>query len=443
MKKFITLVLIGAFTVSSIYAQWELQSMPFPKGQLQSAKMGDLLYFIGGCDNSLAIVNTVEIYNSLTGSWLLETNISSPRCFTASVGGDSALYVAGGVASWNNVVGSTVLDIYKDGVWSALTLPDSSCFGQALHVGNKILFAGHLKRYDYATSTLVPSDLVFKYDEVTKTMSVDTLSQARTFVAAATDGVIAIFAGGSPGFNQVSDVVDIYNSTTDSWSTATLSQARTNFPGIYAGGKFFFAGGAGPGTNLSYNTVDIFDGTNWTTAQLSDARAGMAACTAGDKVFFTGGGDVNSEALQYTTISSIVDVFDINLNSWSTNYMNYDKCTHTAIGAGNNVYVAGGLSSASVLDAFEIYDVSAGFTEHQSTAELSLYPNPSTGPIQLSGASDLTGSEFIISDLTGRIILSGSIADSRTHIDISQLVSGLYFLNVPGSNQSPIKLIKQ
>jgi len=443
MKKIITLVLIAALTISSSYAQWNLQSMPTPKGQLQSAKMGDLLYFIGGCDENLTIVSTVEVYNSLSGTWLPATNISSPRCFTASIGGDSALYVAGGVASWNDVVGSTVLDIYQNGVWSSLTLPDSSCFGQTLHVGNKILFAGHLKRYNYGTATLVPSDLVFVYDEVTKTMSVDTLSQARTFVAAATDGIMGIFAGGSQGFNKVSNVVDIYNSTTDSWTTDTLSQARTNFAGIYAGGKFFFAGGAGPGTNLSYNTVDIYDGANWTTAQLSEARAGIAACSGGDKVFFTGGGDVNSQSLQYTSVSSVVDIFDVSQNSWTANNMNFAKVTHTAIGAGNNVYVAGGLSGSSVLDAFEIFDATAGIGESSKSGEVMVFPNPASIEIQLQLPSELIGSEYYINDLAGRLILSGKVMNSNTRIDISDLVNGFYFFNISGSSRQSVKLIKQ
>ncbi|HNW90213.1 MAG TPA: T9SS type A sorting domain-containing protein [Bacteroidales bacterium] len=443
MKKIITLVFVVAITINSGYSQWNQQILPSPKGQLQSAKMGDLLYFIGGCDSNFNIVSTVDVYNSFSGTWLPSTNISSPRCFTASVGGDSALYVAGGVSSWSNAVGSTVIDIYKNGVWSSLTLPDSSCFGQALHVGNKILLAGHLKRFNAGTSTLVPSDLVFVYDEVTKSMSVDTLSQARTFVAAATDGIIGIFAGGSQGYNMSSDVVDIYNSITDTWSTATLSQARTNFSGVYAGGKFFFAGGAGPGTNLSYNTVDIYDGTNWSTAQLSAARAGIATCTAGNKVFFAGGGNVNSMQLLYTTASSVVDIYDISQESWSTSNMNFTKVTHTAIGAGNKIFVAGGLSGSSVLDAFEIYDAGTGISESSGSGVLKLFPNPSSGEIQLQLPSEFIGSEFYINDLAGRIILSGKVQNSCTGINISDLVDGLYFLNIPGNKLPAIKLIKQ
>ena len=64
------------------------------------------------------------------------------------------------------------------------------------------MIAGHLKRFNSSLSILVPSDLVFVYDEITQTLSVDTLSQARTFIAAATDGTIAIFAGGSHEFNK-------------------------------------------------------------------------------------------------------------------------------------------------------------------------------------------------------------------------------------------------
>ncbi len=443
MRKLTTFLFVVAFMINSSYSQWILHNMPVPKGQLQSAKMGDLLYFIGGCDENLNMVSTVDVYNAATVTWLPGTNISSPRCFTASVGGDSAVYVAGGLANWSDVYGSKILDIYKNGTWSSQALPDSSCFGQALHVGHKILFAGHLKRFNAVSSILVPSDLVFVYDELTQSMSVDTLSQARTFLAAATNGTIGIFAGGSPGFNQVSDVVDIYNSTTDTWSTATLSQARTNFSGIYAQGKFYFAGGAGPGANLSYNTIDIYDGTNWTTAQLSEARAGVAACTAGNMVFFAGGGDINSEELMYTTSSSMVDVYDISQNIWSTNNMNYTKVTHTAISAADKVYVAGGMEGMTVLDAFEICDVDAGIGESGNPGAVKLFPNPSSGEVHLQLPPEYTGSQFCIHDLTGRLVQEGNILSPNTSIDITRLVNGMYFLNIPGSHMPSVKLVRQ
>lgn len=442
MKKIIALVFLAAFNIPNSFAQWTLQYMPAARGQLQSAMMGDMLFLIGGCDNNLNVVSTVDLYDCATGTWMPPTNLSSARCFTASVGGDSALYIAGGVTGWSNVVGSKVLDIYKKGTWSVLTLPDSSCFGQALHVGNKILFAGHLKRFNPATSTLVPSNLVFVYDELTKTMSVDTLSQARTFVAAATDGIIGIFAGGSSGFNQVSNVVDIYNSVTDTWTTATLSQARTNFAGIYAGGKFFFAGGAGPGLNLSFNTVDIFDGTNWSTSQLSLARAGVVACAAGDKVIFAGGGDVDAQYLQYTNSSSVVDIYNISQGTWTTNSMNATKVTHTGMGAGTKVYVAGGLSGGSALDAFEIYDVTSGIGNSSYKQELKIAPNPSAGEFLVQLPDQFAGSVFCINDLAGRTVHKGTCVNSNTPVDITHLERGIYFLTITGSNLPAIRLIK-
>lgn len=443
MKKIVALVFFTALFISSSYSQWIVQNMPHSRGQLQSAKMGNVLYFIGGCDNNFNPVSTVDVYNSSTNSWLTSTNISSPRCFSASVCGDSALYVAGGVSTWSNVYGSKVLDIYKNGVWTSITLPDSTCFGQALHVGNKIMIAGHLKRFNSSLSILVPSDLVFVYDEITQTLSVDTLSQARTFIAAATDGTIAIFAGGSHEFNKVSDVVDIYNSSTDTWSTATLSQARCNLAAIFAGGKFFFAGGAGQGTNLSYNTVDIFDGTTWTTAELCEARVGLTASSVGDKVFFIGGGNVNSQALLYTSQSSVVDIFDISQNSWSSNFMNYSKVTHTSISAGNKVFVAGGISGSSTLNCLEVYDTTVGVDDSIDQDKGSLFPNPSTDQIYLKIPSDLLGSEFYITNIFGLKILNAKAENNLETINISSFSKGLYFIHFTNNSELSVKFVKQ
>lgn len=443
MKKIVLLVLFSACIVSSLYSQWILQNMPHSRGQLQSAKMGNLLYFIGGCDNNFNLVNTVDIYNALTNSWLTGTNISSSRCFSATVCGDSALYVAGGLTSWNNVCGTTVLDIYRNGIWTSITLPDSTCFGQALHVGNKIMIAGHLKRFNSSTATLIPSDLVFVYDEITKTMSVDTLSQARTFMAAATDGVIAIFAGGSHEFNKVTNVVDIYNSTTDTWSTDTLSQARCNLAGIFAGGKFFFAGGAGPGTDLSYTSVDIFDGTSWTTADLGEARAGLTATNIGDKVFFIGGGDVNSQALLYSNSSSVVDIYDVSENSWANNFMNYSKVTHACSSYGNKVFVAGGISGSTILNGFEVFDISVGIEDFTNQGQYSLYPNPSSNEVTIKIPESQIGSEFYITNIIGMKLFFDKAQNEFETIDISKLPNGLYFVHFVDNLQTSIKFVKQ
>jgi hypothetical protein len=97
-----------------------------------------------------------------------------------------------------------------------------------------------------------------------------TLSQARTFLAAASVGDLAIFAGGTNG--NFLDTVDIYNSATATWSTAKLTQARAYLSATSVGTRAIFAGGR-TSTGFS-NVVDIFDSATaqWTSTTLTSPR---------------------------------------------------------------------------------------------------------------------------------------------------------------------------
>ena len=200
------------------------------------------------------------------------------------------------------------------------------------------MFAGHLKRFNSASEIMIPSDLVFVYDEITQTLSVDTLSQARTFI---------------------------------------------------------------------------------------------------------GGGDVNSQVLLYTSQSSVVDVYDISENSWTSNFMNYSKVTHTSISSGNKVYVAGGISGSTTLNYFEIYDTTVGIDELNDQDKGSLFPNPASHEIFLKIPSDYLGSEFFITNIFGVQLFKANAGFGMETIDISNLSMGLYFVYFENNRSTPLKFIKQ
>jgi hypothetical protein len=73
--------------------------------------------------------------------------------------------------------------------------------------------------------------------------------------------------------------------------------------------------------------------------------------------------------------------------------------------------------------------------------QLSLGPNPATDKVYIGGLKQ--PGTFIISDLTGKKILSGIVSETINSIDIHQLTSGMYILSVysNGSYES-LKLLK-
>jgi hypothetical protein len=70
---------------------------------------------------------------------------------------------------------------------------------------------------------------------------------------------------------------------------------------------------------------------------------------------------------------------------------------------------------------------SAGITPHEH-GEISVFPNPSNGFIQLKINSDLLNNSFNIIDQQGRIIIAGKLTETNTKINIEQLASGVYIL---------------
>ena len=72
-KTFILLILLlnVGWTIP-IHAQngWELMKpMKIPKGGSQSCVIDNMIYVIGGCDSSMATLNSAEVYNTVTDEW--------------------------------------------------------------------------------------------------------------------------------------------------------------------------------------------------------------------------------------------------------------------------------------------------------------------------------------------------------------------------------------
>lgn len=57
-----------------------------------------------------------------------------------------------------------------------------------------------------------------------------------------------------------------------------------------------------------------------------------------------------------------------------------------------------------------------------------VFPNPTGGMLQIEGASK--GAEYSINDITGRILLGGSITSGRAQVDIRSLPNGVYLLRL-------------
>ena len=60
----------------------------------------------------------------------------------------------------------------------------------------------------------------------------------------------------------------------------------------------------------------------------------------------------------------------------------------------------------------------------------------------LAASHDLVGSQYLISDQTGRQVLNGKLVNEVTPVDISQLTPGIYLIQVAGQRRPSVTMIK-
>ncbi|KAJ2725736.1 hypothetical protein GGI07_001104 [Coemansia sp. Benny D115] len=133
------------------------------------------------------------------------------------------------------------------------------------------------------------------------------LSVARSYIAAASAGQYALFAGGRLQDSTYTDVVDIYDKSTGKWTVAHLSSPRSSIGAGSVGGRYaVFAGGMDAEFKV-VGTVDVFDAETgeWSTLDLHTPRGSPQVLDLGDRAAVVGG---LSGDLQY--LSKAVDYID-------------------------------------------------------------------------------------------------------------------------------------
>jgi plastocyanin len=113
----------------------------------------------------------------------------------------------------------------------------------------------------------------------------------------------------------------------------------------------------------------------------------------------------------------------------------------TKLGVGTHYYVCGPHSSEG-MKGIIIVQTMSGVEDKQEGINLSVYPNPSNNIIMIKCGNSLIGNQFYISDQEGRPLLKGKLTDVTTPIDISQLNSGIYLLQIVDQKKQIIKIVK-
>jgi uncharacterized Ntn-hydrolase superfamily protein len=95
----------------------------------------------------------------------------------------------------------------------------------------------------------------------------------------------------------------------------------------------------------------------------------------------------------------------------------------------NNAHIEP-IDSLQVLFNLQHTCSSSGVTDKTADQYLNVYPNPSEDEIAIQVDPSLAGSGFTITDLYGRIVLTGKLRSETVTVDIQQLSAGIYFIRV-------------
>ena len=96
---------------------------------------------------------------------------------------------------------------------------------------------------------------------------------------------------------------------------------------------------------------------------------------------------------------------------------------------------ANGSVNQGVQQAYEIFTV--GLKETNLDIQLVAFPNPTTDYLNLqvseAGGKNLS---YLLTDLQGKQIKTGAIKETETPIDLKELVSGIYFIQINEANKN-------
>eukprot|EP00241_Pyramimonas_parkeae_P003178 CAMPEP_0114236512 /NCGR_PEP_ID=MMETSP0058-20121206/6882_1 /TAXON_ID=36894 /ORGANISM="Pyramimonas parkeae, CCMP726" /LENGTH=721 /DNA_ID=CAMNT_0001348463 /DNA_START=285 /DNA_END=2450 /DNA_ORIENTATION=+ len=276
---------------------------------VSSCAVGSLFLFAGGQGPLGRVVETVDIYDAKKREWRV-ARLQSPRKYISAVGTDSGKAFFGGGQSSPGVGGtSDVVDVYNSqrDTWSHIRLSQARMSLAGAAVLDTVVFGGGI-RDRTRTGQFKWSDRVDIFDARSERLiGSGQLSVPRGRLAAVSLGSFILFAGGM-GSNGVDATVDIFDTKSQTWDIGVLSQARQYLAAATSGNQAFFAGGyiceSSPckhGAQDRSDVVDVFDydmitgRTKWKFSTLSEARSNLAGLSVSGRLAVFAGGTARAD----------------------------------------------------------------------------------------------------------------------------------------------------
>jgi len=364
---------------------WEPKSdMPTARKEIADAAtvLNGKIYVLGGTNSSGVISDVFEMYDPATNSW-------------------------------------TTLAPYPLSVWRASM--------EALN-GKIYAMGGYESLNPFPFS---PTDKAYSYDPGTNVWTTiqDMLVTRGSASSVVLDGNIHLMGGAN---NDALDSHHKYDPGTNSWSTvATLIQKRSGLTAavlngkIYATGGYFLSGGV-----VSLSSAEVYDpGTNsWSSiSSMPFTKLGTSSGVIQNKMYVFGN-ENSTDVLEYNPSTDI----------WTELVAMPENVNFAGAATFNDlIYVIGGgevnLNTDGIAAMNCFNPVVLGINDFDALASVILYPNPSTGIINLRLEQPAVSLRII--NVLGEVIeASNLVAGQNNHSIELPYPDGLYFVEVQFDN---------
>lgn len=317
-------------------------------------------------------VDTIHVYSSTyfrpENIWLTESeeivNRRKEHC-SATLG--DKLYIFGGVIetevgnqkmpSLLNTIEQNKFDSDSLNVWTnSDTLPEYLRYSDAISINGKIFIIGGL-RVDYSVSSAI-----HVYDSSTKSWSTHDILPTPLFAMSACtlNQMIYITGGRDNNYAHSKKVFKLNPNDLTCTENGELLKAKSYHQAVSDGSGFYILGGL---DNINMNgTSDMeyyLPSTSSSTllGQMPEERMFFGAELFGQKLYVLGGINDLSTDIDGGTVNKTVDIYDINLKSWSQGAnMPTDLHSFTTTSYNGLFYIIGGCNDfPSTTESKKVY----------------------------------------------------------------------------------------
>lgn len=425
---------------------------------------------------SFLLISIISL--SYAQAWQITPLATAPERITNNavaegfVNGVPYIYTFGGLDSTKSYTGIHLRSYRYNtmtNVWDTIAaLPDTlgKIAAGANRVKDKIYIIGGY--HVYANGGEASSNKVHIYDVNSNTYLADgadiPVAIDDQVQAVWRDSLIYVVTGWSNTGNVSS--VQIYNPSSDTWQVGTSVGNSNNFrsfgaSGAIVGDTIYYFGGASMAGSFNiqiYFRRGIINPANpsqitwssFTWMGMNGYR--MAATTALGKVFWLGGSNTtyNYNGIAYNGSGGV---------SPNGRSLYYDRSDHSfdaefgydlpmdLRGIGNVSdtvkYLVGGMKAGQMLSNETLrltlrpdsILTTVPAIPIQEAVEFSLFPNPATESVLIQTEGNDSDLEYQLMTTSGVCLRKGIITATKTTLDVSDLVGGVYFLQLVGANK--------